>query len=336
MPPHNKKNKPNLMKRTIITLLLTCYLPTFYLLANDTETRRNMGTRLADSFDLGVTLGTTGIGLEVSASPSDLFRVRAGVDYMPRFNVPLYFNLDSYRDGALAETDFSELQDMMKKISGFDVDQEIKMDCHAKMVNFKMMLDIFPLRNNKHWYATVGFFWGTSHIGTARNAMEEMHSLLAIGMYNNMHDYVLETDFIENPIYEDIYLDPDVADRLKEKMERNGRIGMHVGNYADGRPYMMEPGSDGMVKADLIVNNFRPYLGLGYVTSLDKDKHINIGVDGGVMFWGGTPKVVTHENVNLTEDVSDIAGKVGSYVRTVRDMKVYPVLNFRIAYRFGK
>ena len=74
----------------------------------------------------------------------------------------------------------------------------------------------------------------------------------------------------------------------------------------------------------------------GYVTSLDKDKHINIGVDGGVMFWGGTPKVVTHENVNLTEDVSDIAGKVGSYVRTVRDMKVYPVLNFRIAYRFGK
>ncbi len=320
------------MKKSIITLIFACCLSMSAIRANDLKNSEQTGTRLADSFDLGITLGTTGVGVEVAATPVSFMRLRAGVDFMPRFNVPLYFNVDNYRDGAVAGTDFSKLQEMMKEISGFDVDRTVKMDCKAKMVNFKLLVDFFPLRN-KHWYVTAGFYWGTSRIGSAVNAMEEMPSLVAIGMYNKMHDYVMRTDFIEQPVYDDIYLDPDVADRLKERMENYGRIGIHVGDYPDGRPYMMEPGSDATVKADLIVNSFKPYLGLGYLTSFGS--HINFGVDGGVLFWGGSPKVVTHENVDLTKDVDNIAGKVGSYVRVAKSMKVYPVLNFRIAYRFG-
>ncbi len=339
----NKKRSKNYMKKIIITSLLSfCMtLPPVAVMAAETSNENNvekketfMG-RIGRTADLGLTLGTTGVGLELSAMPTSYIRVRAGVDYMPRFNVPLRFGIDSYRDGGLSNTDFSEIQKLMKQISGFDVDQTVKMNCKAKMVNFKLLVDFFPLRN-KHWYATAGFYWGSSNIGSAINAMEEMPSLLAIGIFNKFHDYVLETDFIETPIYEDIYLDPDVADRLKDKIENWGRVGIHVGDFPDGTPYMMEPDSDGTVKAEMYVNSFKPYLGLGYVTSLGKKKKLNIGVDGGVLFWGGTPSIRTHENVDLSDDVNNIAGKVGEYVKTAKSLKVYPVLNFRIAYRLGK
>lgn len=325
------------MKKTILTSLLACFLSVPAAHCGDTDNNKaniqSAGTAFVETMDLGVTLGTTGIGLEVSAMPTSFLRVRAGVDYMPRFNVPVRFNLDSYRDGALSGSDFSEIQDMMKQISGFDVDQTVKMNCKANMVNFKLMIDVFPLRN-KHWYATAGFYWGTSRIGSAVNDMSEMPSLLAIGMFNQMHDWALTTDFIETPIYDNVYLDPDVADRLKEKMEESGRVGIHVGDFRDGTPYMMEPDSDGLVKADLRVNSFKPYLGLGYVTAVGRDKRINIGVDGGVLFWGGKPRLVTHENVDLVGDVVDIKGEVGDYVGVVKSLTVYPVLNFRVAYKF--
>lgn len=319
------------MKRSIITLLFACCLSLSAIKADDLKNYPTAASRLADTFDLGITLGSTGVGVELSAMPTSFMRVRTGVDFMPRFNVPLNFNVDNYRDGAVAGTDFSKLQEMMKEISGFDVDKTVKMDCKAKMVNFKLLVDFFPLRN-KHWYLTAGFYWGSSKIGSAVNAMEEMPSLVAIGMYNKMYDYVMNTDFIEEPIYNDFYLDPEVADALKDRMEEYGMIGIHVGDRPDGTPYMMKPGSDATVKADLIVNSFKPYLGAGYVTTFGR--HINFSVDGGVLFWGGTPKVVTHEGVDLAKDVDNIAGKVGSYVKVAKAMKVYPVLNLRIAYRF--
>lgn len=327
------------MRHTIITSILACCLTISTAHSEESEIAyppTSSHHLIYNTLDIGVTAGSTGIGLEVSAMPIPCLRLRAGADYMPRFNVPVKFDLDSYRDGALSGSDFSELQEMMKMISGFDVDQTVKMNCKANMVNFKFLVDVFPIKNNKHWYATAGFYWGSSRIGSAINAMEEMPSLLAIGMFNQMHEWVRTTDFLETPVYQDIYLDPDVADRLKDKMERMGRVGIHVGDFADGSPYMMEPDTDGMVKADMKVNSFKPYLGLGYTTTVGKDKRINIGVDGGVLFWGGKPRIITHENVDLANDVSDIAGKVGDYVGVAKSLVVYPAVNFRIAYKIGK
>ncbi len=325
------------MRHTIITFLLACCLTISTARAEETgDVASSPSDHLIyKTLDIGVTAGSTGIGLEVSAMPLSFLRLRVGADYMPRFNVPLKFNLDSYRDGALSGSDFSELQDMMRMISGFEVDQKVRMNCKANMVNFKFLVDVFPLRN-KHWYATAGFYWGSSRIGTAINAMEEMPSLLAIGMFNQMYDWVMSTDFIETPIYEDVYLDPDMAERLKDKMESMGRVGIHVGEFADGTPYMMEPDTDGTVKADMKVNSFKPYLGLGYTTAIGKDRRTNIGIDCGVLFWGGRPKIITHENVDLSNDVNNIAGKVGDYVGVAKSLKVYPVVNLRLAYTIGK
>ena len=200
----NKKRSKIYMKKIIITSLLSfcMLLPPVAAMGADTskeisaEKKETFMSSLGRTADLGLTLGSTGVGLEVSAMPTSFMRVRAGVDYMPRFNVPLRFGIDSYKDGGLSNTDFSEIQKLMKQISGFDVDQSVRMNCKAKMVNFKLLVDFFPLRN-KHWYATAGFYWGSSNIGSAINAMEEMPSLLAIGMFNQFYDFVMTTDFIE-------------------------------------------------------------------------------------------------------------------------------------------
>jgi hypothetical protein len=39
---------------------------------------------------------------------------------------------------------------------------------------------------------------------------------------------------------------------------------------------------------------------------------------------------MTHEGIDLAKDVEDIGGKVGSYVKFVKGIKVYPVINLRI------
>ena len=51
------------------------------------------------------------------------------------------------------------------------------------------------------------------------------------------------------------------------------------------------------------------------------------------MFWGGTPKVVTHDGTDLVNDVDNVRGKVGDYVEIIKKFKVFPVLNLRITRR---
>ena len=95
----------------------------------------------------------------------------------------------------------------------------------------------------------------------------------------------------------------------------------------DGLPKMIrEPSLERMY-----VNNFKPYLGFGYEGRLMKgDDRYLISFDCGAMFWGGTPRIVTHDGTDLTHDVEDIPGGVGSDVRFIGALKVFPVLNVRL------
>ena len=110
-------------------------------------------------------------------------------------------------------------------------------------------------------------------------------------------------------------------------------MGMHVGEYDDGTAYLMEPGDDGMVRAEMKTNAFKPYLGAGYGGRLLKNNDkFHIAVDLGAMFWGGSPRVVTHDGTDLIRDVSNISGKVGNYVSLAKTFKVFPVLDVRLVY----
>lgn len=283
--------------------------------------------------DLGLTLGSTGIGIDLATPITDYLQLRTGVSYLSGLSVPFSFGLTGYSGGVVTNSNFDRVSSFMRDLTGYEMDDDVRVSGKPKMFNYKLMVDVFPFRGNRHWHFTAGFYVGPEKIANAVNVMEEMPTLLTMNIYNRLYNYFTETDFIDTPLYDDIYLDPDVADELKDTFSRYGRMGIHVGNFKDGKPYMMEPDKEGTVKVNAFVNRFRPYVGFGYGGAATKDGRLRVSFDAGVMMWGGSPRLITNDGTDLTRDVSDIGGDVGRTVDLIKTFKVYPVLNFRISYR---
>ena len=101
--------------------------------------------------------------------------------------------------------------------------------------------------------------------------------------------------------------------------------------YAPGDAYIVEPDDRGVVSVSAKSNSFKPYLGFGYGGRLVKNRDDwKISFDCGAMLWGGTPDVYVHDGINLTKDVKNVKGQVGTYVDMFNAFKVYPVLSLRI------
>lgn len=282
--------------------------------------------------DVGVSAGTTGLGINLKSDITKNIHVRAGFDFIPRFTVPLSFSLQSYTDGGVNSGNFATLQKYMKRLTGIDVDDRVEMDGKPTMFNFKLIFDVYPW-TDKGWRFSAGFYVGSKKVAKTINTMGGMPSLLAVNIYNHFYDYFMETDFYETPIYGDYYLDPFLVEDVRADLQENGLMGIHIGDFKDGTPYMMQPDEEGMVKAKAYANAFRPYVGLGYSGPLTKNKRLNFDVDCGMMMWGGSPKIITHDGVDLTTQVVNIKGKPGDYVDFFKGVKVYPVLNFTLSYR---
>lgn len=288
---------------------------------------------VADNLSFSFTLGTGGLGLELSTPLTSRARLRTGVEWIPSFTVPLNFELTSFSENG-ASNDISHIQEMVKDLMGLDIDDKVTMDAKPNMLNYKLLVDVFPFRNNRHWYVSAGFYVGSPIVGRAKNNRSEMQTLVGVNIYNRAYRYFTSPDF--DPymvaIGNGTYLDPEVAMDYREKFERYGSVGIHIGNFKDGTPYIMEPTKDGRVSAKAKTNNFRPYLGIGYNGTVDKGGRLDLGFDAGVLFWGGAPNVITHDGVNMTKDLVDIRGKVGDYMSLMKALPVYPILNFKITY----
>lgn len=294
-------------------------------------------SRIFNRLELGLNVGTTGLGIEVGTPVTRWVRVRAGLDWIPRFNIPMHFDLTAYTDdgtsGPVTGSNFDRVQELMNELTGFDMDKRVTMQSKPTVTTFRLLADVYPF-DGKGWRVTAGFFAGGKTVGRSINDITEMPTLLCVGMYNKLYDYAKETEIWDFTIpVLDVNLDPDVAQELKDKLEHYGRLGIHIGDFKDGTPYIMEPDKDGTVSARAIVNAIRPYVGIGYDGTISRDGRWNIGFDLGAQFWGGAPKVVTHENVDLTELIN-VRGKVGDYLKLMRGLPVYPTAAFRLTYTF--
>lgn len=301
--------------------------------------------------DLGVTLGTTGIGLDAAMPVGDYVKLRTGFEVMPRFNYDMNFGVESF-DGtgtSIDQSTFNRMAEVLYGLTGFKVDQNVTMKGKPTMWNFKFMVDVYPFKNNKHWHFTAGFHWGPSKIAEAVNAQEDSPSLFAVGMYNHIYDvayadWVLDipTPIIETETTGAVYMDPS----MEKTILSMGRMGIPIGKYShdmtdaqgnahkQGETYYMLPNENSMVTVEARTNSFKPYLGVGYEGRLIKgNDNYKIGFDAGLMFWGGTPSIITHDRMDLANDVEDINGKVGDYVKLIKGVKAFPVLNLRITRR---
>lgn len=274
-----------------------------------------------EHLDIGVTLGTTGVGIDVATPISEQFRVRAGFSFVPEFDVKMNFGMNGENG-----SDFNSMADKFAELTGLAIDDNIDMIGQPNIYNGNLLVDFFPIKN-VNFHVTAGFYCGSSKIASACNTVEDMATLVSASMFNNIYEKVEAGE----PIFGDVYLTPE----LEEKILENGRMGVHLGDRVDtGEPYIMEPDENSTIKVDIFVNSFKPYLGVGYGGKLAKNNDcVRIAFDAGVMFWGGAPKMVTHDGVDLVRDVENVGGKVGEYVSIAKSIQVYPVLNLKISFR---
>lgn len=330
--------------------------------------------------DFGVTLGTTGLGFDVAMPANEWVRLRTGLSYTPKIEVPMTFGIQVGDDASTSQEKFDRLSGYLTNFTGNQVKQEVDMIGRPTMWNWNFMVDVFPLKNNRHWHVTAGFYLGPSKAAESFNKTESMASLMAVDMFNHIYERVINSPILTDPFYfyehnvvkvlQDIqllrdlglinsldlpaelnnyYLDPDknIVKTAYQNIANYGRMGVHLGVYKrdivdengniihkKGEAYVMEPDENSMVWADMKVNSFKPYIGIGYDGKLLKnDERLHIGFDAGIMFWGGTPQLKAHDGTDLINDVEDIPGKVGDYVNVMSKFKVYPMANLRISYR---
>lgn len=208
--------------------------------------------------DLGVEIGTTGLGLQLSTPITDFARLRTGFTYMPGIEVPMNFDIQMGNDPVKSKRSFDKMSKLVYDNFGMTVDDQIEMiGKPANFWNWNVILDFYPLKNNKHWHISGGFYLGPSRIAKAYNRTEDMQSLLAVNIYNSIYrkfvndrtDYYMQegTDhYIPEIIYEVKVLDfsalgekyeasndPVVLETLYRTFKNAGEMGVHVGDYVN-------------------------------------------------------------------------------------------------------
>lgn len=178
----------------------------------------------------------------------------------------------------------------------FNLD-DIPVQGKLKMANGKVMINVLPIPTSG-FHLTVGAYFGNADVVELYNTEEGQ--LAPVNLANNaINEY--NRNFGAN--YEN--------------------IGIKLGDY------LLTPDENGNARATLNTKKFKPYVGLGFGRAIPK-KRVNFKFDLGAMFWG-TPDVVDHNGVSLSKQ--DWEGKDGGAFRIIQKIKVYPVLNFRIAGR---
>ena len=328
------------MKRGILCILMACtaalaeaqYIPAF---RKDTVEVKDPGKEYwskGNTFkhlEVSITLGTTGLGIDVAAPICDFLQVRLGYDYMlpfkRKFEMPLAGGGEAARvydeTGNRKVTKFNEIQNYIYEQSGYELEESIPMDAKITMNNLKLLFDIYPLAYNKHLHVTAGVYWGPSQFAKAEKGSGADVTLSYMASYNNQYEQAAADDPIK----------------------KYGRLDLYPGDYdhdfvtkgvmhKKGTPYLTQPTENGAVTIQAKSWSVKPYLGIGYTGRLIKSRDDwKVSAALGVMIWGGTPLQETHDGTDLSTKVCNIKGTMGHSIALVEALKVYPVLSVRFA-----
>ena len=278
----------------------------FMAAAVPAQDKGSLSSRLAQKnilnhMDVGVNVGTVGIGIDLAVPIGDYVRIRAGYNYMPRFTIHSDFSIETNNGGSLTnyiekinkididkkveelgidldQPEFEPYKDAFNQFRDLEAKDYVTMGMRPNMHQFKFMVDVLPFKNNKHWNFTAGFFVGSPYIGDACNMEEETQLLQAVNTYNFFY-----TDYLYNGMN---FAGHGEVEQLTKIYTTNGITGFPIGYLEDGSKAMMVPNEDGTVSAEMKVFKVRPYFGFGYNTHLSRNKKWNLTVDAGVMVLG--------------------------------------------------
>jgi len=327
------------MKKGILCILMACmaaladaqYIPAF---RTDTMETKDPGKGYWDEgntfkhLEVSVSLGTTGIGIDVATPICDFIQVRLGYDYMlpfkRKFEMPLAGGGQAARQydekGNRKVTPFTEIAEYMYKQSGYEMEDHIQLDGKLTMNNLKLLFDVYPLSYNKHLHVTAGIYWGPQQFAVAEKGSGADVMLSYMASYNKLYDEAAADDPIK----------------------KYGRLDLYPGDYGrdfvvkgvmhkKGDPFLLQPAEDGTVRITAKSWSVKPYLGVGYTGRLIKSRDDwKVSAALGVLIWGGTPLQQTQDGTDL-EDVCNIKGTMGHSIALVEALKLYPVLSVRFA-----
>ena len=244
-------------KKLLATSLAAMAMALFSMPAQAQDKVEEFG--IFDHLSAGLTLGTTGIGIDLAAPVTEYLQVRAGYNFCSGIK---------YKE----DIDYRAKGQPTKKT-------EVEGKLHLGTA--KLLLDVFPFRNTP-FHFTTGFYIGTDEIIKAENTI------------------------------------PVTAFDKGE--------GILIGDY------IVEFDQDGIAKATIKVNKFRPYVGIGFGRSVPR-KRFGVSGDFGVQFWG-KPKVYEKQTgMDLEVKKEDLGDESNKYYDVISKFAVWPVLTLRLTYR---
>jgi hypothetical protein len=304
--------------------------------------------------DVSATIGSTGLGFDVAMPVGKYVQIRTGAAFFPHIKLKMTYGLemtgDSEKENEEEDTDdtpttermtsFEKAARVLKETTGREVSPTVSMWAVPRYNNFKFLVDVFPFKD-KRWHITAGFYIGNTNFARAYNRTEDMPNLLSVNLYNHLIDKLKDGGDIFTWEGEAV----SIPEQLKESALRNGYIAVPFGVlkndvvkdgqlvYHKGDTYYVMPAEDNMIHTEGYINKFKPYIGFGYGGHLFKGSDTMISFDAGMMFWGGSPRLVTHDGVDLVHDLPKIRGSVGRTVDFVKTFTVFPVFNVRLTQR---
>jgi hypothetical protein len=319
------------MKR-FITLIVFCTLASLLTIrAENWYSLKQSDNGYFNHIDGAFTAGTTGLGFDLAFPLKDWARLRIGGVWKPRghYSDTYVVHMDN------PEAYWGQFSALVSTFVGVKPEKYIEMEGKSSMNHFKMLVDLFPIKNHRNFHITIGFFWGTSNYVTATSTPISGNTIAAIKTFNTLRQKAINNEDIDlsfigiNTKSENLQ---EIREKLYRKIIEIGEVGIPLGERTDenGETHVVNAtiNDKDVIEVKAEVNSFKPYIGAGYEIPITKDKRTMIGIDAGILIWGGKPKVKAFEGL------SNVAGNnTAGYLRSADKYPVYPEASIRISQR---
>lgn len=120
------------------------------LFVASTASAGDENNNLFNHLSVGITAGTTGVGVDLGMPVGNYVQVRGGVSFMPKITLTTDLDIDA------------------PQATGFNIPSSIEVEGETNMVNGKLLFDLFPSKKSS-FHFTAGAYFGTSDVVKAYN-----------------------------------------------------------------------------------------------------------------------------------------------------------------------
>lgn len=344
------------MKKTLliligITMPLLCWsqgkavLPNWVPAKSKETIHRMQDNGMMTHLDMAITLSNVGIGFDFATPMTRWAQLRMGGSFRPNTNYSC--TLQTEISEGLTKEEQERRMNKLTSLAGTylhtNASREVEVTGGLEMLNFKMLLDIYPIQEHRNLHLTVGFYWGNGRIVEGKSTARSGNILTAMNMYDALYDRAIAGEDMDLSVAginmareqatmrkklrdwgaltvpvgtyshditaaSNVYYTRNVTDEDGNVTHRAGELRYAEGEvmHKAGETVRLRPNDRDMILIDAKVSSFKPYIGMGYSLPLRKDGKLKLSLDAGVLLWGGHPEITTV----VESEGSDVSGNV--------------------------